>query len=129
MMRRLDDLRRLADRCQSSGLSHTARELRAIADANDPEVPDDRPCPVQEPKGGRVVAIPWGLAERLYPAYGHDQTLERLAERGGFSRGELGMLSVGMYSGERSLIRGGFQTSYPLLDLYLEAQRVRGGPG
>jgi hypothetical protein len=88
------------------------------------EQPDDeRPCPVQSRDGVR--AIPWGLAEILYPAYGHRQTLERMAERGGFGRMELGALAVDGYdsmgnSGERP----GHLPRWPLLDLYDMARRA-----
>lgn len=43
--------------------------------------------------------IPWSIAERAYASYaaryGHDQSLERLAERGGFSTGEMDMFAPG----------------------------------
>ena len=43
--------------------------------------------------------IPWAVAERAYAAYsaryGNDQTLERMAERGGFGCGEMDMLAPG----------------------------------
>jgi hypothetical protein len=46
-----------------------------------------------------VGAIPWSLAERAYQRYsqlyGTDQSLERLAERGGFGLAELGYLLRG----------------------------------
>jgi hypothetical protein len=70
---------------------------------------DSRPFPIQggydkKPDGGAVVqvhrygscSIPWWLAEIAYEYYserfGTSQTLERLAERGGFGRQELLML-------------------------------------
>lgn len=87
-------LRRVADAIEAFGLRRIAAELREEID----RAPDERPCPIQDAPGGQVRAIPWGLAERLYVAYGHDQTLERLAQRGGFARSELGMLAVGMYT-------------------------------
>lgn len=126
-MIRLDELREVADRLERSGLRASAAQIRSIADANAGSPTDERWCPVQEPQGGTVRQIPWGLAERLYPAYGHGQTLERLAERGGFGRGELGLLAVGMYSGSKR-ISGPFASRYPLLDLYLENARLRGEP-
>ncbi len=63
--------------------------------------PDTRPFPIQggmEPGSGWYGAseIPWWLAEEAYAYYvalGHgDQSLERLAERGGFGRKELLLL-------------------------------------
>lgn len=64
---------------------------------------DTRPFPIQQAKGqrddeGRMSypqesTIPWWLAEAAYKVYsskyGKDQTLQRLAERGGFGRAEL----------------------------------------
>lgn len=63
---------------------------------------DVRPFPIQQERGdwttdghcnpGRST-IPWWLAEIAYSVYsrkyGNGQTLERLAERGGFGRAEL----------------------------------------
>lgn len=64
-------------------------------------------------------AIPWGLHEmlwRIYADHGHgDQTAERVAERGGFSRKELGGLAVGLYTGGRG-------RTIPLLDLYRDSR-------
>lgn len=63
--------------------------------------------------GRGSTTIPWGLATLLYPAYGHSQTLERIHERGGFSLGEIGLLSVDNYhDGHPRLKR------MPLLELY-----------
>lgn len=86
--------------------------------------PDERPCRVQDRSPGGVSAIPWGLAKLLYPAYGHGETLERLHERGGFGRGELGQLAVDAYGGERSYDRHGRLPRWPLLDLYDMARRA-----
>lgn len=97
------------------GLGANARRLRALLVEPPPD--DERPCSVQD-RGSGVRAIPWGLAEILYPAYGHDQTLERLHERGGFGRGELGQLAVDAYGGERAVDRPGRLARWPLLDLY-----------
>jgi len=89
-------------------LRRNAARLRALLG----ELPDDeRPCPIQDDTR-RNRAIPWGLAEILYPAYGHDQSLERMAERGGFGRKELGMLAVDAYGPRPQLKR------WPILDLY-----------
>ena len=99
-------------------MRRTAVRLRALLG----DLPDDeRPCPVQDHEAGNQLhAIPWGLAEILYPAYGHGQSLERLAERGGFGRGELGMLAADCYGGRTRprLARP------PLLDLYDMARRA-----
>lgn len=103
------------------GLRRNAQRLRALL--GDP--PDDeRPYPVQDhDAGNQLRAIPWGLAEVLYPAYGHDQTLERMGERGGFGRGELGMLAADCYGGRgRPRLR-----RPPLLDLYDMATRSQRG--
>lgn len=47
----------------------------------------------------QVGLVPWGLAERAYERYaqlyGRSQSLERLAERGGFGLAELGFLLRG----------------------------------
>lgn len=57
-------------------------------------VVDDRDFPIQE-----VGMIPWSVAERAYVTYsalyGTEQSLQRLAERGGFALGELGFLLRG----------------------------------
>jgi len=54
---------------------------------------DTRPFPIQIERGGDGSTIPWWLAEVAYKSYarcfGRDQSLERLAERGGFGRDEL----------------------------------------
>lgn len=56
---------------------------------------DTRPFPIQEESYNRGPActIPWWLAEEAYRFYaqqfGTGQSLERLAERGGFGRNEL----------------------------------------
>lgn len=96
------------------GMTHSAARLRALL--GEP-CDDERPCKVQD-ASGHVHAIPWGLAEILYPAYGHDQSLERLHERGGFGRGELGQLAVDAYGGRRGRL-----ARWPLLDLYDMAKR------
>lgn len=57
----------------------------------------DRPFPVQGDGWRSPTACSWADAERAYAAYSAkyygggepSQTLERLAERGGFSRGEM----------------------------------------
>jgi hypothetical protein len=116
---RYAELRQIADQVERFGLRRAATRLRTLAE--DGKV-DERPCPIQDRNGGEVRAIPWGLAEMLYPAYGsHEQTLERLAERGGFGRYELGLLAVGMYNhaaGTRTVIRAPWQRNFPLLDIY-----------
>lgn len=102
-------------------MRRSAKRLRALLTPVD----DERPCPIQD-RSGQTRAIPWGLAEILYPAYGHGQTLDGLAERGGFGRGELGMLAADCYSnpdGTRPRLR-----RMPLLDLYDMARRGQGKP-
>lgn len=117
--RQQSEIEAVARELESFGLRRNASRLRALLG----EQPDDeRPCNVQD-RGSGVRAIPWGLAEILYPAYGHDQTLERLHERGGFGRGELGMLAVDAYGDERSYDRPGRLGRWPLLDLYDMARR------
>ena len=86
---------------------------------------DQRTASVQDrrPSHGasviRVTSIPWGLHEmlwRIYADHGHDsQSAERLDERGGFSRLELGMLAVGCYGDSGWPAKG---KCVPLLDLY-----------
>ena len=65
------------------------------------DMDDTRPFPIQsEPsipyRSKLNSVIPWWLAEEAYKYYserfGKDQSLERLAERGGFGRKELLML-------------------------------------
>jgi hypothetical protein len=114
------EIEAVAAELERFGLRRNAKRLRDLL-GEPPD--DDRPCPVQSRDGVR--AIPWGLAEILYPAYGHDQSLERMAERGGFGRMELGALAVDGYAalggggdrGQRKLGR------WPLLDLYDMAKR------
>lgn len=103
---------------ETFGMRRNAARLRALLG---PLPDDERPCPVQSNDGVR--AIPWGLAELLYPAYGHDQTLERLAERGGFGRRELGALAVDAYDSMSGHERPGRLKRWPLLDLYDMARR------
>jgi hypothetical protein len=66
----------------------------------------ERTFPIQMVHGGySSVRIPWSVAERAYAAYlarfyggradAGAQTLERLAERGGFGPGEMDMLAPG----------------------------------
>lgn len=63
---------------------------------------DTQPFPIQSEHDGkhRGTTIPWWLAEIAYRQYAHDfgtdQSLERLAERGGFSREELVTLLRGL---------------------------------
>lgn len=102
----------------SYGLGRNAARLRALSEPFD----DERPCAIQD-GAGQTRAIPWGLAEILYPAYGHAQTLERLHERGGFGRLELGLLAVDGYSANgESQIRPRLRRM-PLLELYDMAKR------
>lgn len=106
----------VADELDRFSMGRSAGRLRALLR----QVDDERPCPIQDREAGTLAlrAIPWGLAEILHPAYGHGQTLERLAERGGFGRKELGMLAVDAY-GPRPRLR-----RMPLLDLYEMARRA-----
>lgn len=117
---------RIADLLESRGIPQIAAMLRLAAVDGDDSA---RLAPVQEPTRGEVHRIPWGLHELLHTAYRSEQTAERLAERGGFGRGELGSLSVGMYGtlGRGGQVRAdsGFERSYPLLDLY----RIAAGAG
>jgi len=75
------------------------------------ELKDDRPFPIQggsnynRSKSDRPIiryppcTIPWWVAEEAYKVYsdkfGTQQSLERLAERGGFGREELIWLLIG----------------------------------
>lgn len=110
------ELEAVAVELERWGLPRNAARLRALLG---PLPDDERPCPVQD-NAGQISAIPWGLAEILYPAYGHDQTLERMAERGGFGRGELGMLAADCY-GSQSRPRPRLR-EMPLLTLYRMAK-------
>lgn len=97
-------------------MKRSSARLRALL----APVEDERPCPIQD-HSGQTRAIPWGLAEILYPAYGSGQTLEELANRGGFERAELGLLAADCYispDGRRPRLR-----RMPLLDLYDMARR------
>ncbi len=120
-----DELRRVADDLRRLGLPRSSARILAAIETT----PDERLAPVQD-RSGQLRAIPWGLHEmlwRIYADHGHgDQSAERIAERAGFSRGELGMLAVGSYStDDRRPPRG---RSIPLLDLYRAAQAaVPGG--
>lgn len=109
----------VARELEGFGLRRAATRLRALL--GEP-LDDERPCPIQDGRGG-LQAIPWGLAEVLYRVYAvshGDQSLERLAQRGGFSRGELGKLAVGFYTSEPMR---GYERRMPLLDIYELARR------
>jgi hypothetical protein len=117
-----DVLRRVATDLDRLGLKQSAARIRAAIEV----APDERVAPVQDNRRGATVklsGIPWGLHEmlwRVYADHGHgDQSAERLAERGGFGRGELGMLAVGAYGSVDSAARG---RTVPLLDLYRDAR-------
>lgn len=102
----------IADDLERFAMRRTAERIRALV--SKPPAVEERPFPVQDHEAGnRFLGIPWGLAEILYPAYGHDQTLERMGERGGFSRAELGALAADCYTRGRPRLR-----RPPLLDLY-----------
>lgn len=94
-----------------------AETLREVAGGS---ARDERLCPVQDK---HITAIPWGLAEILHNVYrtGHGQSLEQIAERGGFGRRELGSLAVGMYGHEGRRPMRGYETRMPILDLYRAA--------
>ncbi len=64
---------------------------------------DTRPFPIQrDGSDGEASTVPWWLAEIAYVEYAREfgtrQTLERLAERGGFGRQELINLIRGDWS-------------------------------
>jgi hypothetical protein len=56
--------------------------------------PDQRRFPIQRAGTLPAGSVPWSLAETAYAGYaaehGTDQSLERLAERGGFCWAEFG---------------------------------------
>lgn len=58
---------------------------------------DERMFPIQSQRGAKAhpLSIPWSVAELAYSVYaglyGRSQSLERLAERGGFGPGEMDM--------------------------------------
>lgn len=107
------EIARVAGELERYGLRRNASRLRALVE---PPADPDRLFPVQD---SQVRAIPWSLAEILYPAYGHSQSIDDLSRRGGFSMGELGMLAADSYGTMRS---GGHRqprlSRPPLLDLY-----------
>jgi hypothetical protein len=111
------EIESIAHELERFGLRRMAARLRALLG---PLPDDERPCPIRDP-ARQVRAIPWGLAEILYPAYGRDQMLERIAERGGFGRGELGMLAADCY-GSTSRPRPRLR-EMPLLTLYRMTKR------
>lgn len=101
------------------GLSSTADRLMKILEPFD----DEKIFRIQD-GAKQTHGIPWGLAEILYPAYGHGQTLEELHNRGGFGRMELGQLASDSYAGDsESRVRPRLPRM-PLLDLYDMARRV-----
>jgi hypothetical protein len=111
------EIEAVARNLDALSLRSSAARLRALVGTPaDPE----RICPVQDRSKRRPKAIPWGLAEILYPAYGHAQTLEQLSTRGGFGWRELGNLAADDYTPDRPrLVRP------PLLDLYEMAMARR----
>ena len=119
-----DELRRVAGDLDALGMKKSAARIRAAVEV----APDERVAPVQDDRGDtvRLSAIPWGLHEalwRIYADHGHgSQSAERMAERGGFSRAELGMLAVGLYGLDR-VARG---RTVPLLDFYRDAKAGQG---
>ena len=100
LQRQLAEAQAFVNRCVELGAPDTdyikhaiedrERLLRDLAAATQ----ERRTFPVQ-----RVGLIPWSVAEQAYARYsqlyGRDQTLERLAERGGFGLAELGFLLRG----------------------------------
>lgn len=79
----------MADEYPKTGHGDTVRLVRPLAARV-----HARQFPIQE-----VGLIPWSVAERAYARYaslyGRKQSLERLAERGGFGLAELGYLLRG----------------------------------
>jgi hypothetical protein len=71
------------------------------AKATPPQPSEGRMFPVmyQRKDAPGPTRIPWSVADKAYSAYsaryGHSQSLERLAERGGFGAGELDMFVPG----------------------------------
>jgi hypothetical protein len=120
----VDELRRVACDLDALGMRRSAARIRAAVEA----APDERAAPVQDARSATVPlrAIPWGLHEmlwRIYADHGHgSQSAERIAERGGFGRGELGMLAVGAYGSSGTGNRG---RTIPIVDLWRDARTVR----
>lgn len=62
---------------------------------------DERTFPIQSERGakGHPLRVPWSLAEKAYSVYsaryGRSQSLERLAERGGFGPSEMDEFTPG----------------------------------
>lgn len=100
---------------------------------------DARPFPVQKEyrrdgKWGRKPAcsVPWWLAEEAYryyaALYGRKQSLERLAERGGFGRDEL--LSLLRYEdsdGMGELLKAALKAAQELRGVFLAGQLSEDG--
>lgn len=83
-------------------MSYSTTERNAVE--RDLETDDTRPFPIQAnfgPDRRAESTIPWWLAEIAYreysKQYGTKQSLERLAERGGFGRKELMYLLTGKW--------------------------------
>lgn len=83
--------------CDHPGcLSHISHPCEGCGRVAGKKSDPNRPFPIQGWDKGKSVqpsSIPWWLAEIAYEYYaeqfGRLQSLERLAERGGFGRGEL----------------------------------------
>lgn len=116
------ELRAIAGDLERLGMRRTAARLRRVVDDALADVEDESTAPLQDDTR-QLVRIPWGLHElawKVYDAHGHgSQSAERLAERGGFARGELGSLLVGLYGNDR---RHGVPV-FPALDLYEASKR------
>ncbi len=74
---------------------HKVYKVQGVLQVSD--LDDNRPFPVQrEGRGKEACTIPWWLAEVVYAGYSAQspqsaklQSLERMAERGGFGREEV----------------------------------------
>lgn len=109
-----------------------------------------RPFPIQRTIGVRGMppdphptSIPWSVAEKAYGVYsdryGRDQSLERLAERGGFGAEEMDMFHPGWRDEVSEIValrervatwiaaREAWATEPPISRLSTDAERARAG--
>ena len=71
---------------------HKLRAQLSTAEAERDAVRGERMFPVQKSRQygkPHPLLIPWSVAELAYSQYHHSQTLERIAERGGFGPSEM----------------------------------------
>lgn len=113
------EINAVAGEIERFGMTRSALRLRTLVT----RPADERVMRVQDDRR-EVQGIPWGLAMILFPAYQRNgQDIERMHERGGFGRKELGALAVDCYIGNKSLC-----PRMPILDLYEAAMAANAEP-